>query len=91
VWGITARSGPTRDLWQPRSWSAAQVAVLHDDAAAATAMGFYRVPPLFLTSAAPGLRVYSGTPPPGAAVVSFPPPVRGPSPVAVPPSQEPRP
>lgn len=76
VWGITTRSRPTRDLWQPRSWAAARVAVLHDDAVAATAMGFYRVPPLFLAADGPGLRVYSGSPPGGAAVI-LPAPLRG--------------
>jgi hypothetical protein len=91
VWGITTRSRPTRDLWQPRSWTAARVGVIRDDAVAATAMSFYSVPPLFLVETAPGLRVYSGTPPPGAAVVSFPPVTRGPSAVSVAPSQEPRP
>jgi hypothetical protein len=54
-------------------------------------MSFYSVPPLFLTDVVPGLRVYSGTPPPGAAVVSFRPVDRGPSEFSVAPSQEPRP
>jgi len=72
VWGITTRSRPTRDLWQPGSWAAARVAVLQDDAMAATAMGFYGLPPLFLVTEAPGVRVYAGAPPAGAPAVSFP-------------------
>jgi hypothetical protein len=91
VWGITTRSRPTRDLWWPRSWKAARVAVIRDDTVAATAMGFYEVPPLFLTDVVPGVRVYSGAPPPGARVVSFPPLVRGPSEILAAPSREPRP
>jgi len=91
VWGITTRSRPTRDLWEPRSWTAARVGVIRDDAIAATAMSFYKVPPLFLADAVSGLRVYSGTPPAGAAVVSFRPVDRGPSEFSVAPSQEPRP
>ena len=90
VWGITTRSRPTRDLWEPRSWTAARVGVIRNDVVAGTAMSFYSVPPLFLTDAVPGLRVYSGTPPSGAAVVSFPPVVHGPSETPAP-SQEPRP
>ena len=90
VWGITTRSRPTRDLWQPRSWTAARVGVIRDDAVAATAMSFYSVPPLFLVETGPGLRVYSGTPPSGAAVVSFPPVVHGSSETPAL-SQEPRP
>jgi hypothetical protein len=90
VWGITERSRPTRYLWQPKSWSAARVAVVGGDPLAGLAMGFFRVPPLFLAAAAPEVRIYSAAPPPGAAVVSFPPPDRRPSTVAVIPSQEPR-
>jgi len=89
VWGITTRSRPTRDLWEPRSWTAARVGVIRNDAVAGTAMSFYSVPPLFLTDAVPGLRVYSGTPPPGAAVVSFRPVVHGSSETPAS-SQEPR-
>jgi len=89
VWGITTRSRPTRDLWEPRSWTAARVGVIRNDAVAGTAMSFYSVPPLFLTEVVPGLRVYSGTPPPGAAVVSFRPVVHGPSETPAP-FQEPR-
>lgn len=95
VWGITTRSRPTRDLWWPRSWTAARVAVIRGDTVAATAMGFYEVPPLFLVEAlvdtVPGVRVYSGTPPAGAGVVSFPPLVRGPSENLSAPSREPSP
>jgi hypothetical protein len=91
VWGITTRSRPTRDLWWPRSWAAARVAVIRDDSVAATAMGFYEVPPLFLVDAAPGVEIYSGTQPSGAGVVSFPPLVRGPSEILAAPSREPRP
>jgi hypothetical protein len=90
VWGLTTRSRPTRDLWQPRSWRAARVAVLRGDSVAPIAMSFYKVPPLFLTAAVPGVRIYSGAPPPGAAVVSFPPLVRGSSEVLPAPSQETR-
>jgi hypothetical protein len=88
VWGLTTRSRPTRDLWQPRSWRAARVAVIRGDSVAPIAMSFYKVPPLFLTAAVPGVRIYSGAPPPGAAVVSFPPLVRGSSEVLPAPSQE---
>lgn len=89
VWGITARSRPIRDLWQPPGWRAARVAALDRDPSVADAMKAFAVPPLFLVAARPGVRVYSGTPPAGS-MVSFPPLVRGPSAVSVPPSQEPR-
>jgi hypothetical protein len=90
LWGITARSRPTRDLWTPRSWTAARVAVIRDDSLAGTAMGVFAVPPLFLAAVAPGLRVYSEAAPAGP-VVSFPPLIRGSSVAPVAPSQEPRP
>jgi hypothetical protein len=95
IWGITARSRPTRDLWWPRSWATARVAVIRGDSMAAIARNFYEVPPLFPVeapvAAASGVRVYSGAPPSGARVVSFPPLVRGPSEILAEPSREPRP
>jgi len=73
VWGVTYRSLPTADLWRPRSWRAARVATFDGDAAAAAAFRAFGLPPLFLTAVRPGVRVYSAEPPPGEAVVSFPP------------------
>jgi hypothetical protein len=95
VWGITARSRPTRDLWWRRSWSAARVATIGDDSAVGNAMGSFRLPPLFLAETRPaGVRIYTGAPPPsgasGADVVSFPPLVRVLSVASDPPAQEPR-
>lgn len=95
LWGITARSRPTRDLWWRRSWSAARVATIGDDSAVGNAMGSFRLPPLFLAESRPaGVRVYTGAPPaagaPGADVVSFPPLVRVLSVASDPPAQEPR-
>jgi hypothetical protein len=62
VWGITARSRPTRDLWQPRSWDEARVAVVRGDGVAATAMYVFKIPPLLLVETRPGVRIYGGTP-----------------------------
>jgi hypothetical protein len=75
VWGITARSRPTRDLWQPRSWTLARVAVIRDVPAAAAAMAAYRLPPLYLSLEARGLRVYAGSACARKAVASRCPPV----------------
>jgi hypothetical protein len=42
VWGISYRSTPTRDLWWPRDWRRARIAVLGSPR---RARAFYRIPP----------------------------------------------
>jgi hypothetical protein len=62
VWGITARSRPTLDLWQPRSWDGTRLAVIRGDGVAPIAMHVFKIPPLHLVEERPGLGVYGRTP-----------------------------
>jgi hypothetical protein len=61
VWGITARSRPTLDLWQPRSWDGMRLAVIRGDGVAPIAMHVFKIPPLHLVETRPGVRVYGRT------------------------------
>lgn len=54
VWGITYRSTPTRDLWWPRDWTAARIAVLGTPGQVQRARTFYRLPVVSFRRFCPG-------------------------------------
>lgn len=63
VWGISHRSQPTRDLWQPADWSQARFAVLGADAEVERYRLRYGIPRLFRKADLDRVEVHSVHPP----------------------------
>lgn len=62
VWGITYRSTPTRDLWWPRDWTTARIAVLGTPRQVQRARTFYRLPVVSFRRFCPGPAAASSLP-----------------------------
>lgn len=63
VWGVTYRSAPTRDLWEPSDWREARFAGLGADSEIESCRAQYGVPPLFRKADLGRVEIYSTIPP----------------------------
>lgn len=91
VWGIARRSTQTVDLWRPRDWSAARIAVLGTPRQAESLRAFFRIP---LPGSPGGPATCGGEELPGdmiswGGIRPGPPSVPGQQPAGEPSSQEP--